>query len=238
MKAFIKILVITLVLSGCAATTAPTFNVYVDSISSPVGQELKRYVLLPNNKGVTVDDLQFQEYASYVHRALSAQGFIKAEDFKDANVAIFLGYGIGEPKTNQYTYSLPTWGKTGVSSSNTYGTVSTYGNTATVNSTTTYTPTYGVTGYTTHTGTNTTFTRYMFIDALDLNEYKKTEKQKQIWKTTVISTGSSGDLRRVVPILVAASKPYVAKNTGQKLFILLKEQDQAVLDVKGILTQQ
>ena len=78
----------------------------------------------------------------------------------------------------------------------------------------------------------------MFIDALDLNEYKKTEKQKQIWKTTVISTGSSGDLRRVVPILVAASKPYVAKNTGQKLFILLKEQDQAVLDVKGILTQQ
>ncbi len=103
-------------------------------------------------------------------------------------------------------------GKTGVSSSNTYGTVSTYGNTATVNSTTTYTPTYGVTGSTTHTGTYTTFTRYMFIDALDLNEYKKTEKQKQIWKTTVISTGSSGDLRRVVPVLVAASKPYVAKN--------------------------
>ena len=236
MKAFIKILALTLVLSGCA--NAPHFEVYVDSISSPVSQELKRYVLFPINKGVSVDDLQFQEYSSYVHRALSTQGFIKADDITDANIAIFLAYGIGEPKTNQYTYSLPTWGITGVSSSNTYGTVNTYGNRATVNATTTYTPTYGVTGSTTHTGTYTTFTRYMVLDALDLNETKKTEKYKQIWKTTVMSTGSSGDLRKVLPILVAASKPYVAKNTGQKLLINLKEQDQAVLDVKGILTQQ
>jgi len=238
MKTIFAILTLTFLLSGCASTTAPYFNVFVDSISAPSSEELKKYVLLPNNKGVTVDDLQFQEYASYVDRALLSQGFIKANDFNDANVAIFLGYGIGEPQTNQYTYSLPTWGKTGVASSNTYGTVSTYGNTATVSSNTTYTPTYGVTGSTTHVGSYTTFTRYLLINALDLNEYKTNDKQKQIWKTTIVSTGSSGDLRQVLPVLVAASKPYVSKNTGKKIKVSLQEQDQRVLNIKGITTNQ
>jgi hypothetical protein len=234
MKNILLILIFTLFISGCASTTAPTFYVYVDSISSPKSQELKRYILLPNNQGVKSGDLQFQEYASYVEKALNSQGFTKANDFKDANVAIFLGYGIGDPKTHQYTYSMPTWGKTGVSSSNTYGTVNSYGSTATVSSTTTYTPTYGVTGSTSHVGSYTTFNRYLSINALDLNQYKVNEEEKQIWKTQVMSSGSSGDLRRVFPILVAASRPYISVNSGQKIEVSLKEQDQQVLEIKGI----
>lgn len=233
MKNIFVVLVVSLVLAGCQAT-APRFEVNVDSISAPTNNELKRYILLPNNKGITVDNLQYQEYARYVERALATHGFVKANDFNDANVAIFLGYGIGDPQTNQYTYSIPTWGKTGVSSSSTNSTVNVYGNTATVNSNTTYTPTYGVTGSTTGVSSYTTFTRYLVINALDLNEYKATEKQKQLWRTSVVSTGSSGDLRQVLPVLVAASKPYLSKNTGKQVKVSIREQDQPVLEIKGI----
>lgn len=230
----IKVIIVVFVIFLVGCKTTPQFNVGIDSISAPASNELKRYIILPNNEGVTVDNLQFQEYAIYVERALTDQGFVKAKDFSEANVAIFFGYGIGDPQTNLYTYSIPTWGRTGVSSSNTYSTVNVFGNTARVNSTTSYTPTYGITGSTTGTGTYTTFTRFLFLSAIDLNQFKLNKKTKQIWKTSAISTGSSGDLREVLPVLVAASKPYLSKNTGKMIEVSIKEGDKRILEVKGI----
>ncbi len=185
-------------------------------------------------KGVEVKDLQFREYAAYVERALLSLGYTKGARLEDTDIAISLGYGIGEPETSQYTYSLPTYGQTGVSSANTYGTVNTYGNSSTYSGTTTYTPTYGVTGSTTHTGTLTTYYRYMWLDAFDLEEFRKTKNRIQLWKTTVTSTGSSGDLRQVFPILVAASKPHIGSNTGKKINVVLTEKDKKVAEIKGL----
>jgi len=234
MKNIFLILIFSLFISGCASTRPDVFEVSVDSINSPASHKLKSYIILPNNVGVKEYDLQFQEYAIYVERALNSQGFIKANDLNQANVAIFLGYGIGDPETHKSTYSIPTWGKTGIASSNTHGTVNIYGNTATVSSKTTYTPTYGVTGSTTKTSSHVTYKRFLSISAIDLNKYKEDESEKQIWKTLAVSSGYSDDLRRVLPVLVAASSPYISKNSGQKIKISLKDEDQQVLDIKGI----
>lgn len=231
MKIYFLIAVLAL-LQACAV--GPQFHVNVDSISAPEAVTKTKYFLLPGVKDVEVGDLQYREYAAYVERALMSKGYSKASSFTDADIAIFLGYGIGDPDTRQFTYSLPTYGQTGVSSANTYGTVNTYGNTATYSGTTTYTPTYGVTGSTTHTGTQTTYFRYMWLDAVDLDEYRKTEKEIQLWKTTVTSTGSSGDLRQVFPILVAASKPHIGSNTGKKVKVILSEGDKRVTEIKGL----
>ena len=225
-----------LVLSGCASMQPPTFHVNVDSIGDT--KEKTTYILLPSDKDIKADDLQFKEYASYVNRALQAKGFIQAKTFQEANVAIFLGYGIGDPKEHQYTYSLPTWGQTGVSSSYTTGTVSSYGGYGSYFGSTTYTPTYGVTGSTTHSGSHVTYFRFMLLDAVDLDEYKKSKKEVQLWKTTVTSSGSSSDLRRVFPILVAASKDYIATNTGKKVKVKLLEKDAQVMEIKGIVNEQ
>jgi hypothetical protein len=231
MRNLIVIIFITL-LVGCAATQ-PSFSVSVDSLASPIAATKKTYLLIPGNKGVSHNDLQFQEYENYLKRVLNGRGYIAASSEEDADLAIVLSYGIGDPQKQQYSYSLPTWGKTGVSSANTYGTATTYGNTTSVNTTTTYTPTYGVTGSTNHTGTRTTFFRYVLITGYDYTEFKQSEKEVQIWKTTVSSTGSSGDLRRVFPVLMAASEPYIATNTGQQIPVSLSESDNAVKIIKG-----
>lgn len=222
-------------LHGCA--TAPAFYVSVDSISAPTAAIKTKYILLPANEGVAECDLQYREYTSYVERALNSRGYIKSASFQEADIAIFLGYGIGAPKTHQYTYSLPAYGQTGVSSSHTNSTVNVYGNNATYSGTTTYTPSYGVTGSTTQSGEYTTYFRYMFLNAYDLDEYRKTKKEQEVWKTTITSSGSSNDLRQILPILVAASKPHIGTNTGKMVEVILHENDKNVIEIKGLQTK-
>ena len=232
MRKSITLLSLSLVLMlGCAV--GPKFFVKVDSLSNPKVSSEKTYILFPGLKDVDPNDLQFKEYASYVEKALTSAGYIKANDLKDARIAIFLSYGIGDPKEHLYSYSLPVWGQTGISSSKTYGTVTSYGSYASYQGTTTYTPTYGIKGYSSHVGSYTTFFRFLILDAVDLKEYRRSEKVVEAWRTTVTSSGSSGDLRLVFPVLVAAAKPYIGTNTGKQVDLKLSEQDKAVLEIKG-----
>lgn len=230
---FLLVIIAVTLLTGCA-TIHQQYNVNVDSINAPQTEFKTKYLLLSGIKDVREDDLQFREYAGYVDRALAMIGYTKAMSFDEAEIAVYLSYGIGDPESHTYSYSVPTWGQTGVSSSTTYGTANVYGNTASYSGTTTYTPQYGVTGSRTHVGTIITYFRYMILNAIDLEKYRETEEKQQLWKTTVTSTGASGDLRRVFPILVAAAKEYFGTNTEEKVRILLYENDERVIEIKGL----
>lgn len=231
----ILIYLVTILFSGCATVpSTPEFHVAVDSISSQDAMSKRRYILLPGLDNTELTDLQFKEYAAYVEKALASKLFVKANNLEDANVVIFLVYGIGNPQEHSFTYSLPIWGQTGVSSSTTFGTLNTLGSTATYSGFTTYTPTYGIKGFMPFSGSYVTFFRYLMLDAIDLDKYKESQKIIPLWRTTVTSTGSSGDLRQVFPILVTASKPYIGTNTGKKITIVITEDDQRVVEIKGI----
>ncbi|ABW68364.1 conserved hypothetical protein [Desulfosudis oleivorans Hxd3] len=180
--------------------------------------------------------MQFKEFATYINCALTKKGFVPSDSPQEANVAIILFYGISDPQEYQHTYSVPIWGQTGVSSSRTTGTLNTYGNHGTYSGTTTYTPTYGIKGSTTRTKTYTKYIRFFVLDAVDLDEYRKSEKEVQLWKTTVTSSGSGGDLRRIFPVLVAASQEYFGENTGQEIDIRMSDKDKRVVEIKGIAT--
>lgn len=225
-------------LSGCASMQPTSFSVSVDSLASPEAKAKKRYILMPGGKGVDASDLEFQEFSKQVEVALTEQGFTKASEFNQADIAIFLAYSIGDPKTYQYTYSVPTWGQTGVSSSRTYGTVSSYGGTGTYSGTTTYTPNYGITGSTTHVGTNTVYSRFLMLNAYDAPTFVIDEKMLQVWKTSVVSTGSSGDLRLVFPYLVAAMSPYVGTNTGRRVEVKIPANDPRIQTIRGTQSKE
>lgn len=227
-----------MVLASACATMQPQYHVNIDSISQARSETKKSYILLPGNKDTNAEDLQFREYAGYVDRALASRGFFRAERPEQADIAVFLSYGIGDPETHQYTYSLPVWGQTGVSSSTTYGTLKTYGGFGSYSGATTYTPTYGITGHTSHIGEYTTYFRFILLDAYDLDTHKSQSKLVQVWRSTVTSSGSSGDLRRAFPVLVAASAQYLGANTGQAVGVTLDETNPAVLQIKGDASKQ
>ena len=150
--------------------------------------------------------------------------------FEDADVAIYLSYGIGDPQKHQFSYTLPVYGQTGVSSSTTTGIFHSDGS---FHATTIYTPTYGITGYTTHTKTYETYFRFFVLEAVDVNKYIHSLRIVPVWKTTVTSTGSSGDLRRVFPVLVAAAKPYIGTNTGKKVEVSIMENSKEIAEIRN-----
>lgn len=223
MKKLLLIIFLAFFLIGCRHTPYK-YKVEINSICSPTAESKKTYILLSGIKEIDETDLQFIEYSKYIDNALASKGFIKAKDKDSADVAIFLIYGIGNPQEHTYNYSQPVIGQTGVSSSTTYGYINRFGNTATYSGSTTYTPTYGITGHVPVSETYTTYSRYLILDAIDIEAYKKSQKTNQIWQTTVTSTGSSGDLRIMFPILVAASTKYIGVNTGKKIYIRLSRE--------------
>ena len=233
---FAIIMILVLVSSGCV-TTNPRFVVEVDSLSADNTKVQTHYMLLPGIEGVGKEDLQFIEFAKYINRALLENGFKAVDENERAEIVIFLSYGIGDPKSKSYSYSLPTYGQTGVSSSYTTGSVSSYGGYGTYSGTTTYTPSYGITGYTSHSDNYTHYFRFFTLEAIDLKDYMEEKKMTQVWKTKVTSSGSSSDLRRVFPIMVAASKEYIGTNTGKQVEVSLYETDPVVIEVKEFLAE-
>ncbi len=237
-------LIIVFFLSACSGLR---INVGVDSICAfddsarDLLKELnvkKEYILTSEIKDVDQTDLQFKEYARYGERVLAAEGYVRTDDARSADLAIGLFDGISNPREHQSTVPFPVYGQTGISSSRTSGTVNTYGNYGTYSGTTTYTPSYGITGFVPITTTHVSYTHTIVLEAYDFNEYAKTKKWNSLWKITASSVNSCGDLRIAFPMLVAALKPYINVNTGKKISIWINENDKKVKEVKGTANQK
>jgi hypothetical protein len=216
----------------CLAGSRTFFLVDVNSINNPDTTRGMKYVLISGMQDPGVVDLQFNEFAAYVSAALRRSGHQEVKMAEDADVVIFLTYGIGEPKTHQTTYVMPVFDWSGGGTS--HFTANTYGPHG--HSTTTGTIQHDpepVVRSQPVTGNYTTYDRFFMLAAFDLERYKRENALVPVWQTTVTSTGSSGDLRRVFPIMVAAAESYIGTNTGQKVRVKLTEKDARVKVVKG-----
>jgi len=228
-----RLLGLLLMLVGLSAGCATKFFVNVDALSVPEAATAQKYVLLPGAEDISSDDLRFKEFCVYLNRALVSKGFVPAEGMDSADAAIFVSYAIGDPKEHVYSYSIPHFGQTGISSSTTYGSVQSTGNYGTFSGTTTYQPSYGITGYSSHVRTCVTYTRWLSLVACDLAAYRREKKVVELWRVTAVSTGSSGDLRQVFPILVAAVRPHLAENTDKKsITVTFRENDEDVIRIR------
>jgi hypothetical protein len=236
MKTNTLFVLILALMSGCATTS--NFKVGINSYGRSIPQDGNTYILVPSEKGTTINDLEFIEFSAYVERALREKGMKRVSESDSPDIAIFLYYGIGDPETSEYSYSLPIWGQTGVSSSYTSGSVNVYGNSATYSGTTTYTPTYGITGYRNIQESYTTFTRHIDMVAYDINEYRRSGEGIVLWDTRITSIGRSGDLRRVFPIMIAAAIDLIGTNTGKMIIVSLKETDEEVKFLKGEILER
>lgn len=187
-KLFLLIVAVS-TLSGCSI-----YRINVSGISTTGYVRGQTFYLYPGNPAVRASDLQFQEFARYVAYEMQAQGYRHTSDPSKAALAIFLDYGIGNPKDSYHTQSITTnhpgqaWNM----------------------------PEQSV------TTTRTSYRRYVTLQAVDFAHYRREVSRgdpnppsKQLWQLSITSRGSSGDLRKVFPIMVKAGRPYIGTNTGR-----------------------
>lgn len=216
--------------SLAACETVPSVTVSVSGLASASATGIKTYYLAPDDDKLPANDLQFVEFAGHVERALAARGMTRVYPGSQSlpDVFIFLDYGIGKPRKRIGTYSIPHWGQTGVASSTTTGTVDSSGY---YTAQTTYTPSYGVTGYSTGVYEYTTYTRHITLDAVYL---EANDKVTPAFRTSIVSEGTSADLRQMFPILLLAARDHLGANTGSAQVIEVKMDDKRISEITGV----
>jgi hypothetical protein len=221
-------LIATVSLSACQ--TVPSAMVSVDGLSSPAAAGAKTYYLAPAENFVSTSDLQFVEFSGQIERALASRGLTRVglDAASSPDMFVFLDYGIGKPRKRIGTYSIPHWGQTGVQSSYTTGTVSPSGY---YSATTTYTPSYGITGYSTGVYEYSTYTRHIMLDAIFADG---SARATPAFRTSIVSEGTSGDLRQMFPIMLLAARDHLAANTGSALVVEVKFDDKRIAEITGI----
>ena len=161
--------------------------------------------------------LEFKAYAAVLSERLKEKGW-KPADLKTAEVAVTLKYGIGTGRQSEYSY--PILGAVPTGSTTTTGTVNTFGNNATFNARTTSQTTLGVVGA--GVGTRTDYDRFVQMDMFSLPEYRSSQKYVAVYQGKLLSTGSIGDLSRVMPTLMAGLlEDFPGKSGGSRSTTLM-----------------
>lgn len=213
----------SLALGGCASMTR--YNALVSTLGdAPAAGAV---IVLPGAAGTDTSDLQFKEVRRYVARSLEGTGVTIVTDLRQARLAIFVRYGIGEPQTQVVPYTAPIFGTVPGSTTNVQGTVSGTGGTSAVSGTLTTQPRLGVVGAVSGATTVTSFTRWLLLNTYRIPT-EPGSTPTELSRTAVVSTGSSGDLRLVLPYLVASSAPYLGRDTRQAVAISLRRDDPRV----------
>lgn len=229
----------SLLLSGCMLKPdvpreppRPYFAIAVDALRDATAVPLKSYVLFPGMEGVNDTDLQYREVARYVRKALAARGFSEAADPASADLALYLNYGIGGPRTTYFAYSYPVLGFQPAEHHILHATTVGEAGKSTITGTIDSFPTTVITGTQTRLAATTLYQRFLVIEAIDIAGSRKAGKTMPIWKTSITSVGTSDDLRRILPALVVAGQPYLGERSDHRIDVQIDEQDPAILALR------
>jgi len=229
MKKILGAAALAILLLSCSTTK--TMVLQIDSIGKAQYEAERSYIFMPTDKDVKSGDLRFMEYTSYIEKALAWKGYIKASNTDEANIIIYVTYGVGEPKEHSYSYSVPLYGliappkPIGPPPGSPPASPGTPPGNHPFGS---YNPVYGIVGSTTKYDSYTTYFRYCKIEAFDLKLLREGGVEKQLWSTIITSTGRSDDLRQAMPYMIAGARDYIATDTGRKVEIIVPEDDRTL----------
>ena len=243
--------------TGCATTyyysessvnsKRTRYQIFVNSFGN-YNLHGKTFYIESGDNNIPSNDIEFREYANYVAKSLKSDGAQEINDKKNSDMCILVTYGISDESYIE-TIPFPIWGKTGISSINTtshttgsaYGSVSGIGNSAydsvqgnsSTNTTTRVNPSYGIVGFSNVDRKVHVFRRVLNIYAYDNNQ---TNESTMLWKTNIISDGSSSDLRIVLPAMAFSSIGYLGKSSGEiKNFYIFEDEENFLSWREGTL---
>ena len=195
--------------TGCSVT--PKYRVTVDAITAPnITLETKTtYNLesLSKNK----NSLEFQRFSNKLSTMLQEEGLLLAYEKNSAQQTIYFDYGIEKINEESQTYVEPNismhvgWGYP-------YG----YSRYYTRHYHPFWNEFYGG-RYTTYRKNYVYFNRYITLLAKD-------SFSRELWRVDVSSVGESKNLRKIIPILINAAKPYIGTNTAEPIQLIIKDE--------------
>ncbi|MES2693402.1 MAG: hypothetical protein V4773_08015 [Verrucomicrobiota bacterium] len=217
-------------LSGCATT----HEVKVDSLAKPKVENAISYEIKNRNPKVTDDSLRYKEAAGYVKTALSGKGMYEAPAGTKPDVVVDLDYGVGPPQLRKEVMSEPLYitipGQIRVErvqvGSDSQGRP--VYQTITVQDP----PTTEFAGYREYQITLTVYEKYLKLSAKQNGDPVEGRPPQEIWTVDVSSEGESRDIRKNLPVLVAASIEYIGKETQGEKTVRIKDDAKDIGFVK------
>jgi len=219
-----------LALGGCASTT----EVKIDSLSKPKPDAAVSYQIHSANPAVDENSLRYKEAASLVRTALSGKGLYEAPAGTKADLVVDLDYGLGPPQMKRETVSEPVY--IALPGAVHYETVQ-------VGTDRNGRPVYQavavqdpprneIAGFHDYEVTSVVYEKRLHLSARENKPGEEGRPPSEIWTIDATSEGQSHDLRKNLPILVAATIDYIGTDTHGQKTITVKDASSDVAFVK------
>lgn len=216
--------------TGCSSVT----EVKVDSLAKPNASAAVSYEIKNKNPLVADDSLRYKEAAGFVKTALSGKGMYEAPPGVKPDIVVDLDYGVGPPMSKRETISEPVYvtipGQIRTERVQT-GTDS-QGRPIFQTITVQDPPSTEFAGFREYQITVTTYEKFLKLSAHENKEVAEGRPVPEVWTIDVTSEGESRDIRKNLPVLVAASIDYIGKDSQGQKTIRIKDSDKDVVFVK------
>ncbi len=223
-------LVALVFLAGCATTT----EVKVDSLAKPNAEASVSYEIRNRNPLVTEDSLRYKEAAGHVKTALSGKGMYEAPPGVEPDMVVDLDYGVGPPVSKRETISEPVYitipGR--IRTERVQVGTDAQGRPVYQTITVQDPPTTEFAGFREYQITVTVYEKYLRLSARENKPEVEGRPPNEIWTVDVTSEGESRDIRKKLPVLVAASIDFIGKDSQGQKTIRIKDTDPDVAFVK------
>lgn len=207
----------------------------VNSAAKPQAKAAISYRIESHNPGIDTSTLRYLEAENFVKTALSGKGMYEAPKPELADMVVELDYGIGPPLLSRKPVSEPIFENVpGVTRTETVQTgVDVRGNPifSTVISQEPSRQEY--IGDRDSMVPVTLYEKHLTVTAHENKEAAEGKAPRTVWGVQVTSEDESKDLRKYLPVLIAASIEYIGKDSGGEIkTIRVNEKDPAIAFVK------
>lgn len=207
-----------LLFCGCSSTY---YHVYVDSYAQPDEVRQSTSVVYVEAYPEADNPLLEAQVASKVRYLLGKRGYTITDDIQKADLVVNFVYGIGEPRAEATSSLIYVPGQT-------------------VTATTTDNEGYRGTTTARSSGSlravpssRVVNDRYLVVQAIDIDRFAANPEGNDsiVWHATTLSSGSSGDLRKVLNYMLVPTFDFFGRNSNEQVFVKLGDKDRDVRDL-------
>ena len=227
--------VLTIVLGASALFVGAcgTTKVTIDSLAKPNAEDAVSYRLESGDPLVAIDSLRHKEASDYVRAALSGRGMYEAPPGVRPDVIIEIEFGVGPPVTKTEMRSEPVYVEVpGEVRTEIRQVIDSSGRPSAEVVTVRDRSARQFDGVREYEVISTVYEKHLRLTARENAEAAEGRPPSEIWAVDVTSEGRSRDLRKTLPVLVAASIDHIGKDSHGQKTIKLQDKDPDVAFVK------